>query len=235
MGWGNGIGIGWPNASASAGPPIPKESYDIYNCVASENNNTNPYPVGSFFVGDRVLINGGGSYGYIQSTIESTPGGYSLTSLPFGYGYERCNDSTVALTSDLIPTPDELYKYSIVLNGTENFEEDIPVISNEFLDYEITVRLHYEASFNGGALIKTGYVDIVTNTYNIPGGETATIATVFAFNVLPEELTLDYYNYYMDPLTIKNTYGPYNTGWDYLNKFVTDNGNIWTFYWPTEF
>jgi hypothetical protein len=29
MGWGQGIGIGWPNASASAGPPAPTYVYFV--------------------------------------------------------------------------------------------------------------------------------------------------------------------------------------------------------------
>ena len=234
MGWGNGIGIGWPNTSASAGPPVPQESYGFNNCVAEEYNISNPYPVGSFFVGDRILINEGSAYGYLTESIPATPGGYSISSLPFGYSYNRCIDSEVSLTTELILTPGQLFEYSIVLNGAEIFGEDIPVISNGDLDYEITVRVHYEASFNGGALIEDGFVDIITNTYNIPGGDTATIATVFAFNLPPQENILDYYNYYMDPLTIQNTYGPYNISEGY-SRFLTDNGNAWVFNWPFEF
>jgi len=233
MGWGQGIGIGWPNASASA-TPVPQESYYFYNCVAEEQNNSNPYPIGSFLVGDRILINEGSNYGYIIEAIPESTSSYTISSLPIGYTGAVCIDSNVSLTSSLILTPGQLFEYSIELNGTENFGQDIPVISNGDLNYEITVRIHYEASFNSGALIKTGFVDIITNTYNIPGGATANISTVFAFNLPAQANILEYYNYYIDPLTIQNTYGPYHIS-DGYSQFLTDNGNAWSFNWPSEF
>lgn len=224
----NGIYIGRPNVSSAPGP---QESYYFYNCVAEEWNNSNPYPVGSFTPGYRVLINDGGNYGYIIEAIPESTSSYTISSLPIGYTGAVCIDSNVSLASSLILTPGQLFEYSIELNGTENFGQDIPVISNGDLDYEITVRIHYEASFNSGALIKTGFVDISTNTYNIPGGATANISTVFAFNLPPQENILDDYNYYMEPLTIQNTYGPYHIS-DGYSQFLTDNGNAWAFDWP---
>jgi len=235
MGWGMSMGIGWPNASASAGPSVPKESYHIYNCANEESVDTNPYPIGSFLTGDRILINEGSAYGYIYTPVEPIHSGYSISSLPFGYGYERCNDSNIILSAVLGGGEAE-DSYNIVLNGTENFGEDIPVIS--YGDYEITVRVHYECAFNNGEddLYRNGYVDVITNIYNIPGGGTATLngEGTYAFST-PGAYDLVSFEYYMDPLTIQNTYGPYDTGWEWYNRFVTDNGNIWTFYWPLQF
>ena len=37
MGWGQGIGIGWPNASASAGPPVPTYVYFVIQGWCSGN------------------------------------------------------------------------------------------------------------------------------------------------------------------------------------------------------
>jgi len=233
MGWGNGISIGWPNASASAGPPIPQESYTFYNCVADEQNNSNLYPVGSFTPGYRVLIDEGYGYGYILEAIPAGTGASNISNLPIGYQPSVCIDSNVVLTSSLIPDPDQLFQYLIELKGIDVAGLGNVVASDANLDYNIAVRINYEASFNSGALIKTGFVDISTNTYDIEGSFTATIATVFAFNVPPVIWDLDYYNYYMEPLTIQNTYGPYNIS-DGYSRFLTDNGNAWAFNWPEQ-
>lgn len=234
MGWGNGIGIAWPNASASAGPPVPQESYILYNCVGEETLYTDPYLVGSFLAGDRVLINEGYGYGYIDSTTPSTFNGWTISNLPIGYQPSVCIDSNVVLTSSLIPDPDQLFKYLIELKGIDVAGLGNVVVSDPTLDYNIAVRINYEAIFNDGALIKTGFVDISTNTYDIEGSFAATIATVFAFNVPPALWVLTSFNYYMEPLTIQNTYGPYNIS-DGYSRFLTNYGNAWAFNWPFEF
>ena len=216
----------------------PLESYNVYNCPNEETNYTFSYPVGDFVVGDRVLINENGNrYGFINSTEPADSGDNNISSLPIGYVDFRCNDSSVVLSA-VLGGGEADDSYNIVLNGTENFGEDIPVISDEFLDYEITVRVHYECAFNNGEsdLSRNGYVDVITNTYNIPGGGAATLngEGTYAFST-PGGYDLVSFEYYMNPLTIKNTYGPYNIGWEWYNRFVTDNGNAWTFTWPFEF
>jgi len=212
----------------------PLESYNVYNCPNEETNYTVSYPVGNFVVGDRVLINEGNRYGFINSTEPADSGDNNISSLPIGYVDFRCYDSNINLSAVLGGGEAE-GEYFILLNGAENLGQSIPVISDIDLDYEITVRVHYDCAFNNGEsdLYRNGYVDVITNTYNIPGGGTATLngEGTFAFTT-PVGYDLVSFGYYMNPLTIKNTYGPYNTGYDWYNSFVTDNGNAWKFYWP---
>jgi hypothetical protein len=146
MGWGNGIGIGWPNASASAGPPVPQESYVFNNCVAAEENNSNPYPVGSFTPGYRILIDEGYGYGYITEVIPAGPGASNISNLQIGDQGAVCIDSDVLLTSSLIPDPDQLFKYLIELKGIDIAGLGNVVASDPTLDYNIAVRINYEAS-----------------------------------------------------------------------------------------
>jgi hypothetical protein len=60
MGWGNGIGIGWPNASASAGPPPVPVWYlfDTGLCgwVLPTARQTGPLLSNQYAEGDFVLI-----------------------------------------------------------------------------------------------------------------------------------------------------------------------------------
>jgi hypothetical protein len=54
MGW-NGIGIGWPNASAQATPPLPLETYLISDCLGNYDPRWSQYlPIGTLSVGQRV-------------------------------------------------------------------------------------------------------------------------------------------------------------------------------------
>ena len=54
MGW-NGIGIGWPNASAQATPPLPLETYLISDCNGSYEPRWSQYlPEGTLLLGQRV-------------------------------------------------------------------------------------------------------------------------------------------------------------------------------------
>jgi hypothetical protein len=54
MGW-NGIGIGWPNASAQATPPLPLETYLITDCLGDYDPRWSQYlPIGTLQLGQRV-------------------------------------------------------------------------------------------------------------------------------------------------------------------------------------
>ena len=57
MGW-NGIGIGWPNASAYSGPPNPEFTrYIVADCVIDGNQYyTTNYGYNDFQINDRCIV-----------------------------------------------------------------------------------------------------------------------------------------------------------------------------------
>lgn len=224
----NGIYVGRPNTASN----VPKESYIIYNCVAEEGQYSNKYPIGSFNVQDRVYFPQSDSYGYIDEVISPILG-ISLQSLPFGGCDYRCNDSNVSLSLEInndIGDPTDWY---VKLYGIESFGEDIPVIS--YGNYTLNVQIYYNLSlFNGDNYINhSGTATLIQDTYNITSDGNELIVSEAIFSA-PEGYGIwEIYELYISNISISNTYGPYNTNWDYDNRFLTDNGNVWTFYWPT--
>ena len=210
---------------------VPKESYSIYDCTAEEYQDTNKYPIVYFNIGDRVYLPESGSYGYIDTIIPSKFG-VTLQSLPIGYCNYRCNDSDVSLSLDIkndIGVPTDWYAK---LYGIEVFGEDIPVIS--YANYTLTVQFYFDLElFDGDNYINhSGTSGFVQDTYNINSDENVLIDTKFLFNT-PEGYGISSINQlYVTSVFISNTYGPYYIGWEYNNRFLTDNGNVWTFYWP---
>lgn len=91
MGW-NGIGIGWPNASAQATPPLPLETYLISDCLGNYDPRWSQYlPIGTLVLGQRVPTTSSteiATYGIIQE-IGTTFG--PLVAEPVENIYYNCN------------------------------------------------------------------------------------------------------------------------------------------------
>ena len=167
MGWGNGMSIGWPNASAYAGPVIPQESYNIYNCPGEENLVTNPYPVGSFQPGYRIQI-GNYSYGYIDSATTPMAGGESIANFPIGYVANQCNDTDVELSWNIEPDGSPLdftcFLYAQKIGGNEN----INATNNELVVY-----IYYNFILDNDeapSINRVGTVQVVVPSYSINNG-----------------------------------------------------------------
>jgi hypothetical protein len=95
MGWGNGIGIGWPNASAQATPPLPLETYLISDCLNVQVPRWSQYlPIGTLLLGQRVPTTSSteiATYGLVQE-IGTTFG--PLVAEPVTNIYEGCGIQT---------------------------------------------------------------------------------------------------------------------------------------------
>lgn len=230
MGWGQGIGIGWPNATSSGITPGPTtESYGIYSCSGEENLGSNPYPIGSFIPGYRITI-GGGNYGYVTSAIPAEDG-EDIGNLPIGNVDNRCDDSTIQLSLALIPNETQ---YMIRVNGYV-YSGGLNVTSE---NNTLSLIIHYYAPIldpdGGSAGAVNGNVVAEITSYNMLVEELQALLDVYAFT-----LPVGYYPEYAE-LTVTNfslgntLLGPYDTGQGYPNKFVTTYGNVWSFLWPIE-
>jgi hypothetical protein len=225
MGW-NGIGIGWPNASASAAPPVPQESYNFYNCVAEEYNYSSQYPVGSFVPEHRVVIDNS-VYGYITETIPPGPGGSNISNLSIGDVNNRCSDSTVTFSFELNIDGSVYY---LDLDATNAGPIDFESTINELIisvNYSI-----YLTSDENPPITESGSATFTIPSYLVTAGQGL-------FN-LGEEYIFEHEGYNVDSevydvtsISINSTLlGPFNTGWDENNKYLTEYGNVWTFYYP---
>lgn len=101
MGW-NGIGIGWPNASAQATPPPPPpttERYLVLDCITGEQFDTDLYEIGDFEINDRVTFenNGTATFGSVIGIAENED--HSITITSTGVNSDQCYDNFVNISS----------------------------------------------------------------------------------------------------------------------------------------
>ena len=226
MGFGNGMSIGWPNASAYS-TPIMYESYSIYSCSGEEYLDSNEYPVDSFFPGYRVSF-GGGNYGFINGVIPAIGGGEILSNFTIGDVNYRCNDSQVALSFEAVNIGPGTW--GIRVYG--NLFEGLDVISDQ---NTLHVTVNYYIVFyseSSGNVIRNGSHTFNIYSYSMTTGST-TLATDPVFTV-PLDASFDYSELSCTSFSIDNVYGVYSTGSTGSDKFVTNYGNAWTFNWPTE-
>lgn len=222
-----GIGIGWPNATSGGSAPISLESYAIYSCSGEESLISEPYQVGSFVPGNRIGISGT-NYGYIESVIpEST--GETISNFPIGPVDYTCNDSDIYLSVQFqqIGNNCNFTLYGYMYPGS------LSVISNvNPLSVDVLYYIPFIDEF-GSSLIRSGTKTIQVNTYNVPVDVLTVLQSEFVFTV-PSGYTPEYIELSVTNVEIGNIYNsPYDTGWEYPNKYVTNYGNVWTFFWPT--
>lgn len=232
MGWGQGIGIGWPNASASAVPPGPQESYTFYNCVAEEYNNTNQYPAGSSIPGYRVVINNT-QYGYITDVIPSTNVGYNISNLPIGYVDNRCNDCNVYLSPTLNNGYGENWQYYMDLTGIEQLGEVEFASDVNTLTVNVNYYVYFESNEGPGPVTRQGDVQFIIPTYLINAGTSALLDSMYIFDIPQNDYFISESAIVVTSIEIADMeLGPYDTGYDVPNKYVTNYGNVWTFSYP---
>lgn len=159
MGWGQGIGIGWPNASASAGPPPPPEKYFVVDCIGYRGDaETIEYPAGTFSIGDRVVYDAGGinTWGLVSTT--ASPQYTEIEIIPTGVNTNQCFDNTVIFNS-----------YGTANNTNVAFVVEIQPQDGSFFcqDEEYFMTITYYAS--GYCIIDVGEGEVDERPFTITG------------------------------------------------------------------
>jgi hypothetical protein len=222
MGWGNGISIGWPNASAYVAL---QESYNIYSCAVGDTLVTNPYPIGSFQPGYRIQIDEG-LYGYVDSITTSTQGGYSIANFPIGYVANQCNDADVELSwniDDGDPGTFTCYLYAQKIGGEANINANSNPLS-VYIYYNIILENAGGSTiFREGTVVVTAESYSINNTYDYIGEAQAFTAPNGYYIINSDSQIVS--------LFVANNYNSFNyNGGDIDNRWVTNYGNVWTFY-----
>ena len=226
MGWGQGISIGWPNATYQSGTPVPTtESYYLWSCSVQENQTSIPYPIGTFSNnGNRILI-GNGGYGYVINAITPVDG-EQIESLPIGYVANRCNDSGISLSSYI----EQVDKGDWNANLTV-LVYDLPWVSNNNAA-SITFSYNITMESDEGAPPQNyqGQIVFEVTSYNVPIQSVTQLKSEFLFNLPSGD------NYYiadqqftLEGITIENCINSYYTFLSFPNQFLTNYGNVWTF------
>jgi len=299
MGWGQGIGIGWPNATSVA-TPVPTnvyynilsvcsgepfdsistnlvnpnvyttgdyvysttindgvllgdtqlgpgdiqveiigpvnygcpvtalESYVIVDCILGEEYTSGYYDAGNFALGDRVYTQYG-NYGWVQNITTAQEGDQS-DGFPIGYVDDRCNDCIVSFSFQVDSDGGDFY---LGLYATESLGE-VPWASdvNELI---INVNYSINIGFDESPPINmNGSATFEIPSYNVPNGiENYFIGDEYLFS-LSEDASVNYDEFNVTSISIIDTaLGPYDIGWNVPNRYVTNYGNVWTFYYPT--
>lgn len=110
-------GIGWPNASAQATPPLPLETYLISDCLGNYDPRWSQYlPVGTLSIGQRVPTTSStqvATYGIVQE-VGQTFG--PLVAEPVTNIYGNC-DAQATIQLHIVPGEDCVYVSAISING----------------------------------------------------------------------------------------------------------------------
>ncbi len=299
MGWGQGIGIGWPNATSGATPVptnvyynilslcsgepinsistnlvdpnvyttgdyvysttindgvllgdaqlVPRdiqveiigpvnygcpvtalESYVIIDCITGQDYTSGYYDAGNFALGDRVYTQYG-NYGWVQNITTAQEGDQS-DGFPIGYVDDRCNDCTVSFSFDPVRGEGEYY---LNLLATES-QGDVAFQSTQ---NTLLISVYYFMTFSqeeGPDTDREGTINFAIPSYNVgAGSEFILLGNEFMFNINTETFSLIEQNFYVTTIEVVDTeLGPYDTGWVVPNKYVTNYGNVWTFYYP---
>ena len=221
MGW-NGIGIGWPNASAQATPPLPLETYLISDCNGSYEPRWSQYlPEGTLLLGQRVPTTSTSpvqTYGLVQE-IGTTFG--ELVAEPVENIYYNCD-------------PQINIEISIVASESgSNINFLATKVSGTAINYNFTGSINFEGFYDitngvddpleeevydGVAIILENHIigeDNILATYelSIPEG----------YTLIPESVAMGINSFYLSP-------GFYN--YPDVNNYtttrtMTPEGDLW--------
>ena len=189
MGW-NGIGIGWPNASAYSGPPPTTERYLVLDCISGNNYDTELYNIGDFQINNRVLFNNTefNTFGKVIGITENEEYAIGITST--GVNSSQCYDNYVALSS-YNGMDDTSVDFVIELNASEadfissneyamtvNYVNSILVLvyvtdeeGDNYYD-EIDIGFSGSPTFNTYFYEIGGDYEIIFGSYSFPSNET---------------------------------------------------------------
>jgi len=202
-------------------------SYNVYDCIQEESYITGYYNAGTFGSGDRVYTQSG-NYGYVNNPVEYQEGDIDTEAFPIGFVDYTCNDCNVNLSATI--TKEDVGVFYINLFGHETLG-DQPFqssINTLYASVNYTVQL---SDGEGDFLNISGSYNFEINSYNIPAGHIVQLASNFAFNA-GEIYGIDEQNVQITSINFDGiALGPYDTGWDSPNKYVTNYGNVWTMYY----
>ena len=139
------MGIGWPNASAYSGPPVPiYERYYVSDCVGYVGDFTTvDYTIGTYQLGDRVTYekNGYNSFGLIDSITTNVSDDIEITST--GINTNVCFDNQLHFNSNIyredtqITVDFDCYPYTEDFDGTD---------SDYAIHYIYNIQIYYTYS-----------------------------------------------------------------------------------------
>jgi hypothetical protein len=222
MGFGMSNGIGWPNASAQATPPLPLETYLISDCLGNYSPRWSQYlPIGTLSVGQRVPTTSSTvtpTYGIIQE-IGTTFG--PLVAEPVENIYYNCKTQSMIEISIEVEGNDIIFLATLVggneidyvFTGNISFQGFAQWMDDDYNEYEIeiddTITIHLENHI------------IVTNAYLTSykvdnGGYTIGITNMQINNL---SLSPGFYNY-GDASQNNST------------QIITPNGDLWNWTYP---
>ena len=228
MGWGNGIGIGWPNAT-SGSTPIVYESYIYSSCINAEQFDTGQYPQGTFQVFDRVTYPGYSDYGKIIGVL--SPGsGVSIIDLPINdISTDRpCIDSNINIGIEAILSEVGVVSCNIGAGITGI------VVDNNTGSFPISFNINWTADVEDGEGSATTINGVKTMNFVSP-------IWPIGSSLIAENVVLDYLSagWYTTALTasisgfsIENS-TVFDLGWINPNLYLTTYGNTWQFQYPT--
>jgi len=205
-------------------PVTALESYVIVDCITGQEYTSGYYYAGNFALGDRVYTKYG-NYGWVQNITTAQEGDQDEGGFSIGYVADRCNDCNVGLWVTI--TKEDVGTFNINLFAKEMLSE----VNFQSSNNELDVYVNYYAVLSNDEdpdIIRSGSYLFEISSYNVPSGTTEIIGTDFIFNA-PEsysiiEQTVQITSINFDGIAL----GPYDTGWDKPNRYVTNYGNVWT-------
>ena len=209
-------------------------SYNVYDCIQEEYYTTGYYNIDSLGLGNRVNTQSG-NYGWVADTTEG-PQEHDAPTSPFQIGYVdyRCNDCNVTFSFELGGGEEE-NAFNIILFATESLGEVNFESSTNTLFVTVQYEIEFEEEETGTPLYRKGSVQFQIDKYIVgSGSENTYLGEEYAFTLPGGAWDTVGTNIYVTDMNVGNiALGPYFTGWDEDNKYITTYGNAWTFYYPT--
>jgi len=220
MAW-NGIGIGWPNASAQATPPLPLETYLISDCLGNYDARWSQYlPEGTLLLGQRVPTTSStviATYGIVQE-IGTTFG--PLVAEPVTNIYYDCNaQATIQLR--IIGGTD-----SVLLQAKTVDVENVQFSSSGTIPFRVFAFWDDEEE----EVIYNGFFE--NEIYNINIGEWTTII-IFPVNAGENEVTTGTPEIY--GVTVDSFYNYGDATQNNTTQTITPEGDLWQWTYPGQY
>jgi len=220
MAW-NGIGIGWPNASAQATPPLPLETYLISDCLGNYDARWSQYlPEGTLLLNQRVPTTSStviATYGIVQE-IGTTFG--PLVAEPVTNIYYDCNaQATIQLR--IIGGTD-----SVLLQAKTVDVENVQFSSSGTIPFRVFAFWDDEEE----EVIYNGFFE--NEIYNINIGEWTTII-IFPVNAGENEVTTGTPEIY--GVTVDSFYNYGDATQNNTTQTITPEGDLWQWTYPGQY